>query len=119
MAAIILNLTIEQGATWDHQLIWQDAINTPINLTGYTAVLAIAATFDATTALLVLTTENGYITLGGAAGTIDLTLPASITGAVTWRAAVYTLELKTGVIVKRLTQGAITVSPQVTETTLP
>jgi hypothetical protein len=67
------------------------------------------------TAWLTLTTANGGITLGGAAGTITITASATATAALTAPAVgVYDLELVTGSTVRRLAAGEVTVTPEVT-----
>jgi len=111
----VYNLTIEQGATLDLALTWKDAAGTPINLTGYTARLQVRPSIDSATTLLTMTTENGRISLGGAAGTIRLLLDAATTASLTWTSGVYDLELQSaGGTVTRLLAGTVTVSPEVT-----
>lgn len=87
------DLVIRQGATFNLQLIYNDSNNQVIDLTNYTARMQIRKTIDATSTLLELTTENGGITLGGAAGTIDLHMTAAATTAATWTTGVYDIEL--------------------------
>lgn len=87
----------------------------PVDLTGYTARMQIRETLDATIILATLTTENGGITLGGAAGTIDLLLDAAATALLDFTNAVYDLELvDTAGVVTRLLSGAVTLSKEVT-----
>ncbi|MCY1167132.1 hypothetical protein D9M73_70890 [compost metagenome] len=97
-------LTIYQGATFQLRVIWQDSNRVPIDLTGYTARMQIRERLAATTTLANMTTENGGITLGGAAGTIDLLLTAVETAAISAIRGVYDLELvsPTGVVSKVL-----------------
>lgn len=110
-----LKLTIYQGATFRRRLRWMDAARQPIDLTGCTARMQIREEVDATAVLLGLTTENARIALGGAAGTIDLTIAATDTAALTWPAGVWDLEIvHPGGAVTRLAQGSVVVSPEVT-----
>ena len=110
-----LNIVIEQGATFNPVLTYQDENASPIDLTGYTARMKIKNARTDTSALEELTTENGGITLGGAAGTIALLFTATATAAMTWTSGVYDLELvSSGGVVTRLLQGTATVSPEVT-----
>jgi hypothetical protein len=66
-------------------------------------------------AALNLTTENGGITLGGAAGTIAIVAAATSTGDITFKRGVYDLEMiSASGIVTRLIEGVVTVTPEVT-----
>jgi hypothetical protein len=84
----------------------------PVNLTGYTANLQIRQFPLSPTILIDLTP---YLVLGGVAGTITLTIPASITAGFTWWQAFYDLILTDpSGNVTRLLEGTVTVSPGVT-----
>lgn len=115
MAAATHDILIEQGATFQLNLVWKDSGGTPINLTGYTARMQVRQKIADTNPLLSFTTENGAITLGGALGTIAITGLATLTDALTVKSGVYDLELVSpGGIVTRLIEGAVTITPQVT-----
>lgn len=106
---------IEQGATFDITLTCRDEAGTLVNLTGYTARMQIRANKKATTTLLELTTENGRIVLGGAAGTLQLILSATVTAAIDWTRGVYDLEvINADGFVQRLWQGDVEVDKEVT-----
>lgn len=110
--AATYNVICDQGATFQRQLTWTDSTGTAVNLTGYTARMQVRPTVDSSTLTLELTTSNGRITLGGAAGTIDLLVLAS---AMTMAGDyVYDLELVYGTTVTRLVQGFFTVRAEVT-----
>lgn len=117
MAAAKLKLAINQGATFAKRLTWL-AGSTPVavDLTGCTARMQVREAVDSPTAACTLTTENGGITLGGIAGTIDILIAATVTAAFAFTEAVYDLEIimSDGITVHRLAGGAITVSPEVT-----
>lgn len=87
----------------------------PVDLTGCTARMQARAKIGDASALLTLTTENGGIELGGVAGTIKRKLSDAETAALTWKSAVYDLEItfSTG-RVRRLMAGSISVSFEVT-----
>lgn len=111
-----VNLTIYQGSTFR----WRATLKSgspavPVDLTGYTARMQIRTTVDAAAAEVDLTTENGGITLGDAAGTIDLYLTAAATTLYAWPEGVYDLELiaPNGDVTRRL-RGGVVVSPEVT-----
>lgn len=111
MTAVRQNLVIEQGATFKFNINWlQEDGTTPVDLTGFTARMHIRNSIDATTTLLELTTENSRIALGGVAGTVQLSVDASDTPALTFTEGVYDLELvDTGGSgdVTRLTYGGV------------
>lgn len=114
MAAGTLDFTIEQGATFNLLLTWKiDGTN--VNLTNYTARLAARVDVEDTEVILSLTTSNGGITLGGAAGTISLDQTAVQTTLLPAGTYVYDLELIAGSgTVTRLVQGELLISAEVT-----
>lgn len=115
MAAAQHNILIEQGATFQLDLVWKDSLGAPINLTGYTARMQVRYKLADAVPLLSFTTENGAITLGGAAGTISVVGTATQTDALTVKKGVYDLELvSAGGIVTRLIEGSVVITPQVT-----
>jgi len=115
MAAGSLDITIEQGATWNLVLTWKIS-GTPVNLTSYIARLQVRVDVDDTETVLSMTTDaGGGIVLGGALGTITLSRSATQTAAVASGEYVYDLELQSsGGEVTRLVQGSFTVSAEVT-----
>ena len=115
MAAFKVNLKLDQGATNRKLVTWkagEPAV--AVDLTGSTAKAQVRATITSEEVLVELTTENGGIVLGGVAGTVEMIFSPVHTVGVTWRAAVYDLEIITGTEVRRLLQGTITLSPEVT-----
>lgn len=110
-----LKFTIYQGATFRKRLTWTAPSGTPIDLTGCTARMQVRSDVESPTALLSLTTENDGIVLGGALGTIELSVSDEDTAAITWDGGVWDLEIvHPGGEVTRLAQGSISVSPEVT-----
>ena len=88
--------------------------NTPVDMTGYTARMAIKDKIGGTV-LLSLTTVNSRIVLDNTAKTIRLTISATDTAAITWTKGVYDLEMvSAGGEVTRLLSGAVTVQREVT-----
>ncbi len=115
MPAAPYDIFIEQGTTWSLPLVWKDETGALKNLTGYTARMQIRATAASGTTLADLTDANGKITLGGAAGTITLTLTPTDTSAIPPGTYVYDLELVAGGgVVTRLLKGGVTVDAEVT-----
>lgn len=114
MAAGTLDFTIEQGATFNLLLTWE-IDDVPVNITNWTARLQARVDVEDTEVILSLTTANGGITLGGAAGTISLDQTATQTALLPAGTYVYDLELISGVgAVTRLVQGELNISPEVT-----
>ena len=108
-------LTIRQGATWCQSVIWKDSNGTPINLTGYIARMQVRPTVQSPVVIIELTTENGRIVLGGAAGTIDLELDADATAAITQTSGVYDLELESSDgTVTAILEGRVKIVQEVT-----
>lgn len=118
MAAAQYDLALEQGATFRLTITWTDSGGTPINLTGATAHMSIrsqVANTDTGAPWADLTTANGGITLGGAAGTIAILVTDAQTATMTQARGRYDLyvTLSNGDR-DRLMEGAVTVDPQVT-----
>ncbi len=124
MTAATYNITAEQGATWQPvPWIYRDSNDALVNLTGYTARMHVRESYAAASALFTLTTENGGLTLGGAAGTIAPLISATsmatvdvpnTPGTPPARELVYDLELVSGTVVTRLMQGKFTITREVT-----
>lgn len=113
------DILIEQGSTFEYPLVWRDAPaasgGVAIDITGYTARAQIRTAFGTPETLANMTTENGGITLGGAAGTITLLLTAAQTAAMPAAAGVWDLEMVApSGKVQRLLKGTVTVDPEVT-----
>ena len=118
MPAATYDFEIEQGATLNKGLVWKSSTGALVNLSGYTARMQLRPSVSSDTVLLELTTENGGITLGGTAGTIDLYVGATATAAINWEGGVFDLEIiHPGALpddVTRIVQGTVSVSPEVT-----
>ena len=113
--AEVYDLEIDQGATFQRRITWKDGNDNPVNLEGYTARMQIRKTIRSSEVIVEATTENGFITLGGAAGTIEISIPADVTKTFDFKRGVYDLELESaGGFVTRLLQGCVYVSAEVT-----
>ncbi len=109
------DFTIYQGATFGHVISWKDENDQAINLSGYTSRMHLRVSKDSETAFLTLTTENSRIALGGALGTITLSISAADTALLSEAGGVYDLELiSSGGNVTRLLEGNIIISREVT-----
>lgn len=109
----VYNLTIEQGATFKRTFFWRDENGNLINLSGYSARMKIKQDPTQTTSIISLTDGAG-ITLGGAAGTIEVLIPDADTTGLVAGFYYYDLEVDSGAEVTRLLQGKVTVSPEIT-----
>lgn len=111
-----LNITIEQGATFNPVLTWKDQAGTPIDLTGYTAQMQIRSDHASTTVIHEASTTNNELVLGGVNGTVTFDIPATTTAAFTFDEGVYDLELTSASgVVTRLVEGTVYLSPEVTK----
>ena len=71
---------VAQGGTYRRTFTW--ALNgTAVNVTGYTATLTVRTAPTAATAVATVTSSSG-LTLGGAAGTIDVLITDTVTAAI-------------------------------------
>lgn len=115
MAAARYDFEIEQGTTFVLAFSWKDEAGTPIPLTGYTARMQVRHSVSAEEVLLDLTTENDRLVIDELNGRVTIVLDPVVTAAITWRKGMYDLELvsPTGGV-KRLVEGAVTVSREVT-----
>jgi len=90
------NIVIDQGATIDRVWTWYQADQvTPVNLTGFSAHMQVRDRAGGTL-LADFSTAGGQITLGGIAGTITLTVPASATAAYGFDSGTYDLRMTDG-----------------------
>lgn len=112
-----LDITIEQGADFKLDLVWETGTpSAPVNLTGYSARVQVATRHSAATPLVERTQAAG-IALGGAAGTVVITLNETQTAALPAQKAVWDLVLTSpaGDDV-RLLEGTATITPEVPHT---
>jgi hypothetical protein len=115
MTAATYDITIEQGATFRLNLVWRDADNNPVDLTGYVARMQVRSSYSDPEVQLNLSTENGAIVLGDTLGTITITGSATSTDDIKVRAGVYDVEVQASDgTVTRLVQGKVRISPEVT-----
>lgn len=114
MIAGVYNINIDQGATFERLITVKNPDESLYNFTGYTARMHIREELDSDDFQVALTTENGGISLGGAAGTITLYLSAATTSTLDDE-GVYDLEIiaPSGKIY-RLLKGRVKVDMEVT-----
>lgn len=88
--------------------------NEPKSLAGMTARMQIRAKVNSVDTLLELTTENGMIQLNDGNKIITITIPAATTELLTFKSAVYSLELVSGSVVTPFIYGNITLDTEIT-----
>lgn len=110
MAALVTkDLEVNQGAAFYQDFIWKDSTGTPVDLTGRTAHMQVRSKRPYGTVYIDLTTANGGIILGGAAGTIRIAMTGAQT-EVLLKDAVYDLKIFSGTIPTRFSEGDVLVS---------
>jgi hypothetical protein len=125
MAAGRYSFVIEQGATTNFQINWNDETGSPVDLSGYHARMQIRPQVEAATALLSLTSslnsDGTGINLSGsngtqplASGSIGIYISAVSSSALDFGEAFYDLEMVNGNEVTRLLEGKVKLSKNVT-----
>jgi hypothetical protein len=121
MAAAMINLELEAGATFTHEFQWmQQDGTTPVDLTGVTARSQWRTSIDDLTVQEELTTENGKIYITPLLGKVVIHLTALQTSALALTSFVYDIELvypvnlAGEVVVYRFVKGKVKVSKEVT-----
>jgi hypothetical protein len=123
MSAAVKMIVIEQKATFPLQLrLFTDAAKAqPRDLTGYSAKMTIKKSFSEEVAVLEASSTgvSPMIAMGGAEGTITVTMPATTTKDLPeMKLGVYDVILVSGgspAVVERLLQGMVTITPGVTD----
>lgn len=114
MTAGSYNFTIELGATFNNVITWRDEDNNLVDITGYSARMQCRPGIESPTIIFSLTDLDG-LTLGDAAGTITINIPATDSVDITYDTGYYDLELESpSGFVTRLLSGIITFSKEVT-----
>ena len=106
------NIVCDQATTFALDFTIQTG-NTLWDLTGYTATMTVRPFVGSNTTTLVLTNGNG-ITLGGAAGTVDITISSTVTADLNPSRYSYDFVLNSGSVVTRLLEGKFIVTAGVT-----
>jgi len=114
MASFKVPLKIDQGSDFSKLSTWKTGTPAvPVDLTGCTAEAHVRPSISSDTKLLVLTTANGGIVLGGLDGTIEIVITAAQTEGSKWRSGVYDLEITfPSGRKRRLMSGSVSLSPE-------
>lgn len=109
------DITIDKGATFQLAVTWKSQAGAVMDLTGFTARMAIRHRITDATTVVDLTTANARIAITPATGRVDLTIDAATTAAVAVTSGVYDLEMVAPAgVVTRLLEGKVTFTPEVT-----
>lgn len=108
------NIVADQASTYQLAITWLDPTGQPVNLDGYTAKMQVRLGYPEPSAVVTISSDNGEITLGGSAGTINLEISAEKMAPLAARVYVYDLRLDNGAVVTRLIEGTFTVQATVT-----
>lgn len=107
MAAKV-NIVIDQGTTFNTTYTIHDAVDEPIDFTGFTANSQIRKTFSS---------SNSYtfdVALSNS-GLVTLSMNAATTNSITAGRYVYDVEVESQTGIRsRIVEGIVTVTPQVT-----
>ena len=125
MAAGKYSFIIEQGSTYQSELIYKDSAGEPIDLTDYSARMQIRPSPGSTTLYLTLSSSLGPdgsgLNLNGlngstpkTSGSIGIIISAYSSSLLTFDQAAYDLELYSGSFVTRIIEGRVQLSKEVT-----
>lgn len=108
------NLVCDQATTFNF-VFTINIDNVPLNLSGYTGTMTVRPFVGATTTTVVASTANGRMVLGGALGSVSITIDAATTGAISASRYSYDLVLDSGSTVTRYLEGKFIVTGAVTQ----
>ena len=128
MSAGRYSFTIEQGTTFQLELIYKDSNQTPINLTGYSGRMQLRPTVDSTTVYLTLSSslnaDGTGLNFSGSSGTnppssgsIGIYIASCTSSLLNFTNTYYDLEIYSGSncpYTVRLIEGQVQLSKEVT-----
>ena len=114
MALSIYDITAEQGSDYLTTVTYRNSSAALVNLTGYSARMQVRRTYSSDSADLTLT-QRGGLALGGAAGTIVISISASAMARIPAGSYVYDLEIiESSGVVKKILSGKFDITGEVT-----
>ena len=109
--AVKANIVIDQGADFETTINVTDSDDIPIDLTNYTGTAQMRKYYTSTAQ------TQFNVTVGGANGTVLLSMNNATTANITAGRYVYDCELRdtSSNVISRIVEGIVTVTPQVTK----
>lgn len=103
------NIVIDQGTTFSTVITLADENGDSINLTGYSANSQIRKHYSSSNS------QSFSVSLGGAQGTVTLSLTSTQTSNLVAGRYVYDVEVTSSSnVISRIVEGIVTVTPEVT-----
>lgn len=119
MSAGSYNFEIEQGVDFSRTFTLKDSLSVAVNISAYTFRLMARNDYGDVTPVISLSTVSppgGIAIVGdGSAGQFTITMSAAATALLNFSSLKYDLESVNGGVVKRLIEGIITLSKEVTK----
>ena len=97
MPFVTKNFSVDQGATYTFDVVWNDSAGQPINLTGYSAKMQVRDQAGGKQLAFTLTHTDG-ISINGPLGKITVTISADRTNKLIYPKSFYDILLKINVL---------------------
>lgn len=105
----ILNLNIDQGTTFTQDIVYRDNSKNPVNISGYEVRGKLRRSYySANSISLTCSITNA------ANGAVTISLPSETTSNLVYGRYLYDVEIFNGNVVYRISQGIVTIDPEVT-----
>jgi hypothetical protein len=120
MAAGKYSFTVEQGTTYQFDIVYRDSTESIVDLSGYSAKMQIRPDFaDFTDESYItlsssLDSDGSGLILDGVSGSITVLMSATKTTDFNFDEGLYDLEIYSGNVVTRLLEGKVKVRREVT-----
>ena len=108
-----LDLTIYQGASFNQKFTLKNPNGTPVNLTGYSAIMEAKQNYYAASPYISLTNSNCGIIIYNTKGVLVLYMSALQTSALRIQKGMYELRIANGNMVYKIAQGNILLNMEV------
>lgn len=108
---------IQKGATFNKQFTLKNSDGTLMNLTGYSCTMHIRKSVGSSTTVLAATSydTNGFITLGGTTGTLQIVIPMDTTKNLPAGKFLYDLFIiSSGQVSTKLFEGSVDITESIT-----
>jgi hypothetical protein len=115
MPFVTKNFSVDQGATYTFDVVWNDSNGQPINLTGYSAKMQVRDQAGGKQLAFTLTHVDG-IAINGPLGKITVTISAERTNKLIYPKSFYDILLTApdSITKTRILEGTLTLSRAVT-----